>query len=66
MTLYEFLIITNLIDLAKEMPLIDLWGRLIDEWTPNIRSPFSPTNGELNFGLDQNIELLRFNALTND
>lgn len=66
MTLYDFPIVTNLIDAAKETLLIDLWRRLIDEWTPDIRTPFSPTNGELNFGLDRTIELLRFNARTID
>ncbi len=66
MTLYDFPVVTNLIDAAKETLLIALWRRLIDEWTPNVKNPFSPTNGELHFGLDQTIELLRFNALTID
>jgi AraC family transcriptional regulator, arabinose operon regulatory protein len=66
MTLYSFPTVTNLTDSANEMPIINLWRRLIDEWTPNIRNPFSPNNGELKFGLDQTIELLRFNARTID
>lgn len=66
MTLYDFPIITNLIGTAIETPLISLWRRLKAEWTPDIRTPFSPSYGELNFGLDQTIELLQFNALTLD
>ena len=67
MTLYNFPTVTNLTDSAKEVPIINLWRKLINEWTtPNIRNPFSPNNGELKFGLDQTIELLRFNARTID
>ena len=66
MTLYNFPTVTTLTNLAKEEPIINLWRRLIDEWTPNIRKPFSPNNGESKFGLDQTIEFLRFNARTLD
>lgn len=62
--LYEFPIITNILEYENLEELITLWRSLKNEWTLEMRTPFSPTNGEYKFELTQTIQLLQFNAIT--
>ncbi len=62
--LYEFPIITKILEYENLEELITLWRRLKNEWTLEMRTPFSPINGEYKFELTQTIQLLQFNAIT--
>ncbi|MGJ9385043.1 AraC family transcriptional regulator [Salipaludibacillus sp. CF4.18] len=64
MSLYKFPIVMKLVDSEKVEKLITLWEHLYNNWSPSKRNPFSPANGEFNFGLNQTIDLLGYNALT--
>lgn len=63
MSFYNFPVVMRSLEVEEKPKIIQLWQTLNNKWSPEKRTLFNSHKGELNFGLDQKIEMLKFNTL---